>query len=88
MPMNVYISEDGEWAFLALNLCVSCLPGCEQRLFTYCTRLAWMLSNMYRGHFECIPIRRCIFMSVFKQTMCLRMRIIFWMRCFIAVQKC
>lgn len=55
MPMDISISEDGEWVFWALDLCISCLPGSEQRLFTYCTRLCMDTKRYVQGTFRVHP---------------------------------
>lgn len=61
MPLDVSISEDGEWAVLALNLCMNCLPGCEQRLLTYCARLCMNTEQYVQGTFRVHPNRALYF---------------------------
>ena len=70
MPMNVYISEDGEWAFLALDLCVSCLPGCEQRLFTYCTRLCMDAEQICTGDISSASRSGAVFLCQYSNRLC------------------
>lgn len=51
-PLNIEISDDGEWVMLALDLGVNCLPGCEQRLLTYCMWLCMNASQYVQGTFQ------------------------------------